>query len=101
LEQRQIPEGITPCRLARATPPEHAGVGVLGLKLGYQQRHEVAFRGAVLFEGLPNPITEQRGSGIGEIGENVLLDGRVPVSEALPYPVVDGGRGGLHEAIVA
>ena len=65
LNQRQIAEGITPVGLACPASPEHARVGVLGLKLGDQQRDKVALCGTVLFEGLPQPITEQRRSRIG------------------------------------
>jgi hypothetical protein len=101
LNRRQITEGITPFGLAWAAPAEHAGVGVLGLKLRDQQRDKVAFCGAALLEGLPQPVTEQWHSRIGHIGEHVLLDGCAPESEAFPKPVVVSGGFDTHEAIVA
>src|SRR5215469_1679723 len=79
LNQWQITKGLTPFGFPRAAPPEHAWVTLLGLKLGDQQRDEVALCGTVLFEGLPQPVTEQWHSGIGHIGEHVLLHGCAPV----------------------
>ena len=101
LNQWQITEGLTPFGFAWAAPPEHAGVRVLGLKLRDQKRDEVALCGAVLLEGLPQPVTEQWLSGIAHIGEHVLLDRCAPVSQAVPKFVLNGGGFDTHEAIVA
>jgi hypothetical protein len=101
LNQWQITEGITPFGLARAAPTEHAVGGVLVLKLGNQQRDEVALCGAVLLEVLPNSVSDQRHSRIGHIGEHVLLHRCALVSQALPKPFVDAQGIRLHEVIVA
>jgi hypothetical protein len=100
LNQWQIAEGITPLGLTRPASLEHAGIGVLGLNLGDQKRDEVALCGAVLLEGLPQPVMEQWRSGVGQIAEHLLLDWCASVSHALPKLVIDCGGFSAHEVIV-
>jgi len=69
--------------------------------MGNQQRDEVAFCSATLFEELLQLITDQRRSGNGQLGKYVLLHGCAPISQALPKLVIDGGGSDAHEAIVA
>jgi len=103
LNQWQITEGITPFGFARAAPPEHARVTLLGLKLRDQQRDKVAFTSAVLLEGLPKLVSDHRTCRLRKAALDVLFDGNFTVSQTLPKLVIDSGawRFGAHEDIVA